>query len=134
MSTKPTPNGNTKRIAVEEASAVINGVPLTDFASFSLEIEDPSEKQRATNGSAIHFDQPIEPSGSCDVFPTDPSAQQFFETIKNRKIGSVRLTLPDDDTRGGHSVIGVRFSNVSQEDLSSDGYMITADWDGDFMR
>lgn len=134
MSTKPTPNGETKRIAVEEASAVVNGVPLGDFTAFSIEIEDPSEKERATNGNAVHFDQPLEPSGSCEVLPTDPASAAVKDAMLQRRIGSVRLTLPDDDQSGGHSITGVRFSNFSQEDLDAGGYTYTADWEGDFVQ
>lgn len=132
MSTKPTPSGETKRIAADEASAVVNGIPLIDFAAFAIEVEDPSERERTVDGNTVHFDQMLNPSGSCEVLPTSRSAAQFFETVLNRRIGSVRYTLPDEDARNGHSVRGVRFTNISQEDLGSDGYSISADWEGDY--
>lgn len=132
MSTSPSPEGETSRISVEEASAVVNGVPLIDFAAFSIDVDDPSERERSVDGNTLHFDQMLEPSGSCEVFPTSTSAVQMFNAIKNRRIGNVRYTLPDEDTRGGHAIKGVRFTNVSQDDLGSDGYSISADWRGDY--
>lgn len=132
MSTKPTPTGQTKRITVEEASATVNGIPLVDFSSFSIELEDPSERERTVDGNTVHFDQMLDPSGSCEVFPTSQSAAQMFQTIAQRRIGSVRYTLPGEDVRGGHSIQGVRFTNISQDDLGSDGYSISADWQGDY--
>ncbi|WP_330633720.1 hypothetical protein [Halocatena halophila] len=133
MSTKPSPLGETERIAVEEATATIAGVPLVKFDTFSIEVEDPSARERTTDGHTVHFDQLINPSGSCAVYPTSPSAGRFFALVQARYIGGARLSFPSDDTRGGISLKGVRYSNVSQEDLSSDGYTITADWEADYI-
>lgn len=133
MSTKPNPIGDSDRIAVEEASATINGVPMVKFDAFSIDVEDPSERQRTVDGHSCHFDQLIDPSGSCGVFPVSPSAPIFYNLVKQRKIGGARLNYPDDDTRGGASLKGVRYTNVSQEDLNADGYMITADWQADYL-
>lgn len=133
MSSKPNPVGDSDRIAVEEASATVNGVTLVKFDAFSIDIEDPSERQRTTDGHTVHFDQLINPSGSCAVFPVSPSAPRFYSLVKARTIGGARFSFPDDDTRGGASLKGVRYTNISQEDLSSDGYMITADWQADYI-
>lgn len=133
MSTKQNPIGDSDRIAVEEASATVNGVPVVKFDGFSIDVEDPSERQRTVDGHTVHFDQLINPSGSCAVFPTSPSAPQFYQVVKARTIGGARLSYPSDDTRGGDSLIGVRYTNLTQEELSSDGYVITAEWEADYL-
>lgn len=133
MSTKPNPIGDSDRIAVEEASATINGVTLVKFDGFSIDVEDPRERQRTTDGHTVHYDQLLEPSGSCAVFPTSPSAPAFYSIVQNRTIGGARFSYPDDDTRGGASLKGVRYTNISQEELSSDGYVISADWEADYI-
>lgn len=133
MSTKQNPIGDSERIAVEEASATVNGVPIVKFDAFAIDVEDPSARERTVDGHTVHFDQLLNPSGSCAVFPTSPSAAQFYQIVKSRMIGGARLSYPSDDTRGGNSLKGVRYTNVSQEDLSSDGYMITAEWSADYI-
>lgn len=132
MSTKPTPTGQTTRVAVEEATGNVLGVPLIRFAGFDFEIEDPSEREWSTDADAVHYDRPVEPSGSFSLFPTSPSVSGMYQAILARRIGSVAYTLPDDDTQGRHAVTGVRFENVTQEELDS-GYLYSGDWRGDYV-
>lgn len=129
----PSPQGDTQRIAVERASGTINGVPMIKFDGFSIDIEDPSERQRTVDGHTVHFDQLINPSGSCALFPTSPSAPAFAQMVQARRIGGAHLSFPDNDTRGSMSLKGVRYTNISQEELSADGYMITGDWEADYI-
>ncbi|ADJ14473.1 hypothetical protein [Halalkalicoccus jeotgali] len=132
MSIKQTPSGQSTRVAVEEATGNVLGVPLIRFSGFDFEIEDPSERERAIEGDTVHYDRPVDPSGSFSLYPTSPSVSAMYEAILARKIGSVAYTLPDDDTKGRHAVTGVRFTNVSQDELDT-GYLYTGDWEGDFV-
>lgn len=132
MSSKPTPSGQTTRVAVEEATGNVNGVPLVRFSGFDFEIEDPSEREFTTDADTVHYDRPVEPSGSFSLYPTSPSIAAMYDSILARQIGTVAYSLPDDDTKGSHAVRGVRFSNVSQDELDT-GYLYTGDWEGDFV-
>lgn len=129
----PTEQGQTKRVSTNEATAVIGGVPLIDFASFSFDMEDPSPRETSVDGNRIHFDQLLEPSGSASVYPTSTSAPELEELIRNRTLMTVRYSYPSDDEQGARSVIGCRITNFSHGDVSTDSYTIDVDWEGDFL-
>lgn len=129
------PVGQSERILVEQATLVLPpGIPVQQFASMSIEIDDPSERERATIGDAIHYDQFVDPSGSASIFPTDGAADAVFDAIKNRTISNVRMGYPDNDARSADTALGVRYSNVSQEDLDVGTYLINVDWEADFIE
>ena len=133
MSTKQQPRGDSDRIAVWEAAATINGVPMIKFASFEFELEDPQEREDMVDGDRIHFDQLENPSGSCAVFPTSPAAPRLYEAVRTKRIGTANFRMPNEDTLGAHSLKGVRFENFSQESLETGGgYQYTADFNADF--
>lgn len=129
------PSGRSERVEVEQATLVLPpGIPVEQFTSFDFELEDPSERERANNGDAVHFDEFIDPSGSFSIMPTDDAAAEVWDAIKNRTISQVRLGYPNNDARDSDTIRGARFTNVSQDEIGVGEYMINGDWEGDFVE
>jgi hypothetical protein len=131
MSTNPTSRGTTNRIDVSEAQAYINGVGIVRFADFDIEFEDESETEDAVDDHRLHYDRPVRASGSFELFPDSPAVSQVKQAVLERRIGTAVFALPDEDDAERHKVVGVRFTNFSQ-DGADDGYMYSGDWEGDW--
>lgn len=134
MSTNPNPVGETKRIDASEATATTpGGTPIDDFASFSIEVSDEYTRERTVDINTVDFDALLEASGEFAVFPTSNAAQSMWATILARTIGGVNFGFPSEDTRSTFAAIGVRFDDVSQDDLGPDGYQISGSWNGAYI-
>ena len=134
MSTNPNPTGETKRIDASEATATgPGGTPIDDFSAFSIEISDEYTRERTVDNNTIDFDALLEPSGEFSVFPTSAAAAGMWSTILARPIGGVNFGFPENDARGSFAAIGVRYDDVSQDDLGPDGYEISGSWAGAYV-
>lgn len=129
----PVEQGQSKRVSTNEATAIIGGVPLIDFAEFDLDIEDPSPRETSVDGNRIDFDQLPEPSGSASVYPTSTSLPGLYDLINNRTKMVVRYSYPSDDEFGSRSIIGCRLTNLSHDGIGTDSYTYNLEWRGDFL-
>ena len=134
MSSNPQEVGEVSRVDPETAFMVVGGVRLVNFGAISLDRENNTSSEDTTDGNAVIIDGRVKPSGSFALYPTSASLPAVQDLIDNRVVGQIMMQYPEEDPRGTDTAIGAYLTSLDNDDIESgSNYMVTGEWEGQFL-